>query len=190
MKNSYDALGKIDSFGVREMALIGIMAAVTCVFGPLSIPIGPVPISLTNLAIFFSIYILGLKKGIISYFIYLLIGLVGIPVFSGFTGGPGKLLGPTGGYLVGFIFMALIGGIFIDRFRKNNFMCMLGLSLGMLVDYAFGTVWLAYEAKMSLESALAAGVLPFILFDLIKIIIAGITAPQIRQRLAKAGFIY
>lgn len=189
MQNLYNASGKTESFRTREMALIGIMAAVTCIFGPLSIPIGPVPISLTNLAIYFSIYILGMKKGTISYLIYLMIGLVGIPVFSGFTGGGGKLFGPTGGYLIGFIFMAVIGGIFINRFHKNRLLCFLGFILGTWIDYAFGTVWLAYEAGMTMRAALAAGVLPFLLFDLVKMLCVVIVGPQIYQRLAKAGFL-
>ena len=74
-----------------EITMTALMAAVTCILAPLSIPIGPVPISFTNLAIYLSLYLLGWKKGTISYLIYLLLGLVGLPVFSGFTGGPAKL---------------------------------------------------------------------------------------------------
>ena len=73
-----------------EITMTALMAAVTCILAPLSIPIGPVPISFTNLAIYLSLYLLGWKKGTISYLIYLLLGLVGLPVFSGFTGGPAK----------------------------------------------------------------------------------------------------
>lgn len=74
-----------------EMTVTALMTAVTCILAPLSIPIGPVPISFTNLAIYLSLYLLGWKRGTISYLVYLLIGLVGVPVFSGFTGGIGKL---------------------------------------------------------------------------------------------------
>ena len=94
---------KKSAFTIRQMAMIAVITAITCVLAPMSIPIGPVPISLTNLVIYFGLYVLGTKNGTISYLIYLLIGLVGLPVFSGFTGGPGKLFGPTGGYLIGFI---------------------------------------------------------------------------------------
>ena len=76
-----------------EITITALMTAVTCILAPMSIPIGPVPISFTNLAIYLSLYLLGWKKGTISYLIYLLIGLVGLPVFSGFTGGPAKLAG-------------------------------------------------------------------------------------------------
>ena len=172
---------------VREMALIAVMAAVTCVLGPLSIPIGLVPISLTNLAVYFAIYILGTKRGTLSYLVYLLIGLVGLPVFSSFTGGAGKLLGPTGGYLIGFLFMALICGVFIDRSHHHFVLSMLGMILGTAVCYAFGTIWLSYEAGMGMGAALAAGVIPFLPGDFAKMLAAAIVAPQIRRRLAKAN---
>ena len=102
-----------------RMAMTALMAAVTCVLAPMSIPIGPVPISFTNLAIYLSLYLLDWKKGTLSYLIYLLLGLVGLPVFSGFTGGLAKLAGPTGGYIIGFIPMAIIAGIVIDKFSGN-----------------------------------------------------------------------
>ena len=172
---------------VREMALIAVMAAVTCVLGPLSVPIGVVPISFTNLAVYLAIYVLGCKRGTISYIVYLLIGLVGVPVFSSFTGGVGKLFGPTGGYLIGFIFMALICGWFIDKFDCKLVSSFVGMVLGTIVCYVFGTVWLAYQAGMSFYAALAAGVLPFIIGDLVKMVIAAVIGPQVRRQLARAG---
>lgn len=95
---------------LRDMVLIGVMCAVTCVLGPISIPLpfSLVPISLTNFVICISAYVLGTKKGTLSCILYLLIGLAGLPVFSGFSGGAAKMLGPTGGYLIGFIFQAVI----------------------------------------------------------------------------------
>lgn len=171
---------------VSQIAVIGVMAAVTCILGPFSIPIGVVPISFTNLAIYLAVYALGCKKGTISYLIYLLIGFIGVPVFSAFSSGPAKLFGPTGGYLIGFIFMALICGLFIDKFAGKYYMHFLGMIIGTVVCYAFGTVWLAYQAGMSFPAALAAGVIPFIPGDLIKIVIAVIAGPQIRKQLVKA----
>ena len=106
-------------FSITQIAVIGVMTAVICILAPFSLPIGPVPISFTNLAIYIALYVLGMKRGTISYLIYLLIGLVGVPVFSGFTGGPQKLFGPTGGYLIGFIPMAVIAGIVIDKCMKK-----------------------------------------------------------------------
>lgn len=173
----------------KTMALIGVMAAVTCILGPLSlaIPVSPVPISLTNLAVYFAIYVLGMKRGTISYCIYLLLGLVGLPVFAAFTAGAGKLFGPTGGYLIGFIFMALICGFFIEKWEKKLYMHFIGMVLGTAVCYVFGTAWLAYTAHMGFAAALAAGVIPFIPGDLAKIIIALIAGPVIRKQLKRAG---
>lgn len=177
-----------------EITMIALMTAVTCILGPLSIPIGPVPVSFTNLVIFLAVILLGLKRGTISYLVYLLIGLTGVPVFSAFTGGPAKLFGPTGGYLIGFIFLALIEGFFVERFRdadarNRTVMYCVGIILGMAVTYLFGTVWLAYQAQMSFSAALAAGVLPFLPGDLAKMIAAVALGPVIRQRIARAGLI-
>lgn len=175
----------------KTMALIALMAAVTCILGPLSlaIPISPVPISFTNLAVYFTIYVLGTKKGTISYLIYLLLGLVGLPVFSGFSGGAGKLFGPTGGYLIGFIFMALICGIFIEKWPAKLYLHFVGMILGTAVCYLFGTIWLAFQANMDFSAALAAGVIPFIPGDLVKIVIALLAGPVIRKQLKRAELI-
>lgn len=171
---------------VNQIVFIGIMSAIICILGPLSLPIGVVPISFTNLAIYFVLYALGMKNGTISYFIYMLIGFVGIPVFSGFTSGPAKLIGPTGGYIIGFIFMALISGLFIDKFIAKRYLCITGMVLGTAVCYAIGTIWLSFQANMSIGAALVAGVIPFIAGDLIKILIAAYLGPQIRSRLNKS----
>lgn len=172
---------------VYQMTVIGLMAAVICILGPLSIPIGVVPISFTNLAIYFVLYTLGMKKGTISYIIYMLLGFVGIPVFSGFTGGASKLLGPTGGYIIGFAFMALIAGFFIDTYFDKWYLCFIGMVLGTVVCYIFGSMWLSYQAHMTASAAFAAGVIPFIPGDLAKILIATFAGPQIRKRLIKAN---
>jgi biotin transport system substrate-specific component len=178
---------KIQKINTRKLTLVGVMAAVACILGPLSLPIGVVPISLTNLVIYFAIYVLGGKRGTLSYIVYLFIGLVGLPVFSGFSGGFPKLFGPTGGYLIGFIFMAFISGIFIDKFSNKIYMCFLGMILGTIATYIFGTAWLAYQAHLTFNAALAVGVLPFIPGDIVKMIIASFLGPQIRKRLISSG---
>lgn len=174
-----------NKLSTRKLVLIALMTAITCIFAPLSIPIpvSPVPISLTNLVIFISIYILGFKDATISYIVYLLLGLVGLPVFSGFTGGFGKLAGPTGGYLIGFIFLALIAGLFVDKFPKNRVLAVVGMIIGMAVTYIFGTEWLAIQLKMTFVAALSVGVLPYLIGDAVKIIIAIIIGPVLRGRL-------
>lgn len=189
--NEHGTSGKESKWSALQLAVVGLMTAVTCILGPLTLPLpfSPVPISFVNLAIYFAVYILGAKKGTVSYIIYLLIGLAGVPVFSAFTSGPGKLLGPTGGYLIGFIFMAVICGLFIDRFPSRLLIHFAGMVLGTAVCYLFGTFWLSFQASTSFSAALAAGVLPFIPGDLVKIVIALAAGTQIRKRLVKAGFL-
>lgn len=172
------------------LTLIATMTAVTCILGPLSIsiPFSPVPISFTNLAIYFAVYVLGAKKATISYLLYLLIGFAGVPVFSSFTAGPAKLLGPTGGYLIGFIFMAAISGLFIEKFPNKVHMAVTGMIIGTVVAYAFGTIWLAYQMSLSFKAALFVGVIPYIPGDTAKIIIANTVGPVLHKQLARAGY--
>ncbi|MCI8937526.1 MAG: biotin transporter BioY [Lachnospiraceae bacterium] len=175
----------------KNLALIGLMSAVLCILGPISlpIPISPVPISLGMLGVYLTVYILGMKKGTISVCIYLLLGLVGLPVFTAFGSGIGKVLGPTGGYLLGYIFIALIFGFFIDKWKTNQVFIFLGMILGTAVCYLLGTAWLAKQGGMSFAAALAAGVLPFIPGDLAKIVLTMLVAAPVRGALWKAGIL-
>lgn len=165
----------------KQMVLIALMTAVTCVLGPLSIPLpfSPVPISLTNFAIFLAIFVLGMKNGTISFIIYLLLGAVGVPVFSSFRGGLQVLAGPTGGYLIGFIFLALIMGFALDHFDRKLLPTSIGMIIGMVVCYAFGTVWLAKLLSLSFKEGLMMGVIPYLPGDAAKIIIAAIVGPKL-----------
>ncbi|MBQ9504050.1 MAG: biotin transporter BioY [Lachnospiraceae bacterium] len=168
---------------LKQLTTAAIMAAIMCILGPLSVPIGPVPVSLTVLFVFFAIYLLGTRLGLISYIIYLLLGLVGLPVFSGFAGGPAKLFGPTGGYLIGFIPVCIVSGLIIEKAAGKWFVEFAGMVLGLLILYAFGTAWLAFQAHISFGQALAAGVIPFIVFDIIKLVIAMLLGRTLRVRL-------
>lgn len=172
----------------KEMTLVGLMTAVLCILGPLSIPIpvSAVPISFTNFVIFLSIYLLGMRQGTICLLIYLALGTAGLPVFSGFSGGLGKIAGPTGGYLIGFIFLALIQGILMKLFSGKNIAAAAGMIVGMTVCYLFGTVWLALQMNLSLESALLLGVLPYLPGDAAKIIVASLIGPKLRASVRKA----
>ena len=178
-------------FDLKSMVLMALFAALTCVLAPLSIPIGPVPISLTNLVIYFSLYVLGWQRATITYLVYLLLGLVGLPVFSGFEGGVGKLAGPTGGYLIGFIFMAVISGLFVkmkeDKVILNRVLGISGMILGTLAAYALGTAWYCYSTGTGLTAALASCVIPFIPGDLVKIIVAAVVAPTVAKQIRKLG---
>ena len=173
----------------KNIVQIALMAAIICILGPLSLPIGPVPISLTPFAIFLVVYILGMKKGTIAVLIYLLIGLCGVPVFSSFSGGAAKLFGPTGGYIIAYILTAAIAGFFIDKFYNKIYLQVVGMVLGLAVLYLIGTLWLAYQAGMTLEAAAAAGVWSFVILDLVKIAAAIILGRAVRSALTKAGFL-
>lgn len=177
---------KGNKLSIQGIATVGVMTAVLCILAPMSIPIGPIPVSLTNLVIYLSLYILGMKKSCVSYLVYLLIGLIGVPVFSGFSGGVGKLFGPTGGYLIGFFPMAVIAGIVIDKVTNKWCLELLAMAAGTSAAYLFGTCWLAYQAHISFKAALLTAVIPFILGDVIKMVIALILGATIRKRLVKA----
>lgn len=178
-------------FSIRQIALVGLMTAVICILGPwaMHIPISPVPISLGMLAIYFAASVLGMKLGFVSVTIYLLLGLIGLPVFTDFMGGPGKLLGPTGGYLIGYLFMALICGFFTDKWSDKIVINFFGMLLGTAACYLFGTLWLGYQLSLSFTEALMAGVIPYIPGDIIKLVIAMIIGGQLRKRLHIAGLI-
>lgn len=173
---------------IYGMSMTAVMAAVICVLAPMSIPIGPVPISFTNLAIYLALYLLGWRRGTASYVVYVLIGMAGMPVFSGFTGGLGKLAGPTGGYIVGFVPMAVIAGLVIDRYR-NRGVQLAGMAAGTVVCYAFGTAWFCIQAGATVWAALGMCVFPFIPGDLVKMAVAMGLGPMIRGRLEKAGLL-
>jgi biotin transport system substrate-specific component len=166
----------------RDLVQIALFAAILCIVAPFSIPIGDVPISLTNLIIYFSVYLIGWKRGTASYIIYMLLGAVGLPVFSGHTGGIAKLVGPTGGYIIGFILMAIISGIVIEKFN-NIAVRALGMLAGLIVTYLFGTVWLAIGLGRGFTEALAIGVLPFIVVDIAKIVVVALVGQPVRNRI-------
>lgn len=176
---------------VRHLVLVGLMTAVTCVLGPLSmaIPVSPVPISLGTLAIYLAASVLGMKLGTLSVITYILLGLVGVPVFTNFSAGPGKLFGPTGGYIIGYTFLSLICGAFVERFFHKPVLCFLGMILGTGILYAFGTVWLKVQMDLTFFQALMAGVIPYVPGDLAKIVLATTVGLQVRKRLVKAGYV-
>lgn len=173
------------TFTTKQLVLIALMTAITCILAPFSIPIpfSPVPISLTNLVLYISIFILGYKFATISYLVYLLLGIVGLPIFSGFTGGIGKAAGPTGGYLIGFIFLTLIAGLFLEKSHAHKVLTIVGMILGTVVTYLFGTAWLCMQLHLTFVQGLGIGVLPYLLGDAVKIIIAMILGPILLKRL-------
>jgi len=174
-----------------ELALAAVAAAFLCVVGPftLVLPVSPVPLSIVSFAVGLTSAILGVKAGTLGCLLYLLIGFAGLPVFSGFTGGVGCLLGPTGGYLFGYLFLSVLCGMFAQWFPGNSKgdrsgICV-GVFLGHLLVYGFGSAWLAVVTGTTFSGALAIGVFPFLLGDLLKTLLIAIIAPRIRGRLRR-----
>lgn len=174
---------------VYRLTACALMAALMCVLGPMSVPIGVIPVTLTNLVICLSVVILGMKGAALSTLVYLLLGAVGMPVFSGFAGGLAKLVGPTGGFLVGFLPLALIAGYFVDKSDRKIVPSILGLILGTAVLYLLGTIWFCIQAKSNVGHALSVCVFPFIPFDLAKIVIAYFFGKIIRAALEKSNLL-
>ena len=170
-----------------QMAVTAVMAAVLCVLGPLTVPIGAIPISLANFVICLTAWLLGPKFGTLSVAIYLAIGLIGVPVFSGYGAGLAKVAGPTGGYLVGYLLLAFIGGMFIEKSKGQPVVSGLGLVLGDAACYVLGTAWFVFQMQCELSYALAVCVYPFIVLDLAKIVVSCIVGALLRKRLVQAG---
>ncbi len=174
-----------------KLALVGLAGAITCILGPVAIalPFSPVPISLGLLGVFLVTSLLGPHLGIITCLVYLLIGLVGLPVFSGFTGGIGVVLGPTGGYLLGYLLIPLFAGLFTLRKKNSRSLLLSGMIAGLLLCYITGTLWLSRLQELDFVSALIIGVLPYIPADLLKLGLAWFLSNTIRKRLNKAGLL-
>lgn len=177
-----------------RLVRVGFMAALLCILGPVSVavPVSPVPISLGTLAVYLIVVTAGTADALMSCLVYLLLGFAGLPVFSGYMGGAGRLLGPTGGYLIGFLALIVTAGAFTGRFqdrRKERLFSLIGLALGTAVLYLFGTGWLAMISGMGFYEALWAGVIPFIPGDLVKMLAAVLLGTTLRGRLIQAGLL-
>ena len=164
---------------VREMIMVGVGAALMAVFSQLSIPLPSVPLNFTG---FWGCnYICYIRKEIrnLSIIVFMLLGAIGLPVFASFTGGLNIITGATGGYIIGFVFMALIIGYFIEKDKKP--LALIGAYLGLAMDYIFGVIQLKLLMGLTLEGALV-GLYPFIIKDLILTALGVMVALSIRNR--------
>ncbi len=168
----------------KNLIIIALMTAIMCVLAPVSIPLffTPVPISLGVFIVYIISYVLSPSYAVVSVFIYILLGLFGLPVFSGYAGGAAKLFGPTGGYIIGYLFSAFIVSYFV-RLSSNRLLHLLGMLLGLAACYAFGTVWFSLVQHMDFLASLKLCVIPFLPGDCIKIILALIVGPELVKRI-------
>lgn len=160
----------------KDMALIALLAAIMAVCSWISIPT-TIPFTLQTMGVFLAVGLLGGKRGTIAVMLYLLIGAIGIPVFSGFKGGIGALSGPTGGYLIGFIGTALVMWAITAHSGFSKKTLLISMITGLLICYLFGTLWFMIiynrtQGTISLMGTLSACVFPFILPDCIKMAVS------------------
>ena len=163
----------------RSMAMIALFAALTAVGAWIQIPIAPVPFTFQVLFVLLAGVMLGSWNGALSQIVYVLLGVIGLPVFAGGTSGLGILFGPTGGYLFGFILAAFLIGKVNEVLKHNFLMELVSMVAGIMVIYILGMAQLAVVANLSLGKAFIGGVLPFIGFDLVKAAIAAVIAQRL-----------
>lgn len=176
---------------IVAMVQIALFAAIIAICSWIQIPL-TVPFTLQTFAVFCTLGILGGKNGTISVLLYIILGAVGVPVFAGFSGGVGVLLGTTGGYIIGFLFTALLYWVITHFFGDKLPVMIIAMALGLVVCYAFGTAWfmLVYArttGAVGLMTALGWCVFPFILPDCVKIALAILLAKRIPKHLVRSN---
>ena len=167
-----------------DLALVALFAAVMAVCSWITVP-AAVPFTLQTMGVFLAVGLLGGKRGTISVLVYLFLGAIGLPVFSGFAGGLGYMMGATGGYIIGFLFSALIMWFMEKAFGRDMKILILSMVLGLILCYAFGTAWFitvysGSNGPIDLATALGWCVFPFIIPDAIKIAVACLLIRRLR----------
>jgi len=171
----------VSKINIRQMTLVSLFAALTAVGAFISIPLYPVPLSLQSLFTLLAAMILGSVMGALSQIIYVLLGVIGLPVFAGFKAGIGILFGPTGGFLLGFIISAYIIGKIVElKKEKNIFYYFLVGIIGTIILYIIGITQLSLVTGIGIEKAITVGMLPFLPGDILKIIAASFIASKLR----------
>ncbi|WP_177183404.1 biotin transporter BioY [Lentibacillus persicus] len=174
---------------LRSLINCSIFAAVTAILAQIEIPLPLIPISGQTLAVGIAATVLGSRHGAIAMLVYAAIGAIGLPVFAGFSGGPQVLVGPSGGYIFGFIATAYITGLILEKTRFSIPIALIANIVGMVVTLIFGTIQLKIVMDLNWHAALAAGVYPFIPVGLIKAFLASVIGITVRRRLVQAKLI-
>ena len=178
-------LRKTPARETRDMVFTALFAAVLAVAAPFSVDIGPVPLTFATFAIYLAAIAIGAKRGVAAVLIYILLGGFGLPVFSRFQGGFHIIAGVTGGFLIGYIPLVFVVGIFADKYSGNIFAYALGILIGTILLYTVGVVWFMYLTGSALTAALLICVVPFLPGDALKAIAACAIAPKLRKALQK-----
>lgn len=159
-----------------DLAYVGLAVALIAICSWISVPTA-IPFTMQTFAVFAVVGILGMYRGTLAVLVYILLGAVGVPVFAGFSGGIGVLFRNTGGYIMGFLFTALITGAIMKLFGKKVWVMAAAMVVGLLVCYAFGTAWFMVvyarnNGAVGIATALSWCVIPYIIPDLVKIALA------------------
>jgi len=170
----------------NNLVLCAFFAALTAVFSQISLPIGPVPINLATLSVFMAGGILGWKYGALSQIVYVLLGIVGAPVFNGFTGGLAIVVGKTGGYIIGYIVAAFIVGLAVKKYKNPKIVLPISMVIGILACYGLGTAWFMHITHTGLWQSLVWCFFPFIIGDAVKIVVATVLVINLKKALKKA----
>lgn len=172
----------------KSIAFTALLAAMICVISPWTIPMVPVPLSLGSFAVYVAACLLDKKHGTVAVVVFIALGAFGVPVFTNFRGGFAAVAGPTGGYIIGYVFCALIIGVIVDALEKHIWAYPVAMIAGTAALYAFGTAWYMIYAGVGLVPALLACVVPFLIGDAIKIVAATLLCFKLRFLLKKLIF--
>ena len=168
----------------KALCVIGVMTAAFCLLAPAALPIGPVPVTLATFMIHLLTAVLPRRQALPIIALYLLIGAIGVPVFAGYTGGMARLIGPTGGFLIGYLPGALAQSLIGQKSRRMPVQAA-GMAVGAAVWYLLGCGWFALQTGTGLLAAAAVCVVPFLPGDAAKIAVVLVMAPPIRRTVEK-----
>lgn len=172
-------------FSLLDMAMVSMFVGVVSICAWITILL-PVPFTMQVFGVYTAVGVLGVRKGSLCVFVYLLLGLVGVPVFSGFQGGIAYLFGSTGGFLLGFLPASVVTGFLIRKGKNSVLSLSVSMGIGQLICYLFGTMWFAFvytqgNSGMGLWAAFMQCVIPFIIPDIFKIILAALLTLRIKR---------
>ena len=174
---------------IRAITETALCTALIAVSAQISILVfaSNIPYTLQTFALFLIAAVFGWKKSTIATVIYLALAAIGLPIMAGFKGGIAAIMGPTGGYALGFLFIALLTGIAAEKGKGNKWILLAGMVAGLLVCYAFGTVWFKYiyGTDKGLGAVLMLCVVPYLPVDAVKIVCAVLLAGRVKKALYK-----
>ncbi|MBC1358621.1 biotin transporter BioY [Listeria booriae] len=174
---------------LKQLIINALFTVIIAILAQVTIPIGPIPLTGQTLAVGLAATILSPRNATISVAVYIVLGAIGVPVFAGMTAGLGILFGPTGGFIIGFLFSAYITAFIIEKTDFRLSYAILANIIGAMVTLLFGAAWLKFGAGMPWNTAFMAGIVPFIIPGIIKATLAALFGITIRKRLVTAKLI-